>query len=128
MRYRFAHEEVETVLERRFEKDSIKWDDRPLPVTRSNNFGDPNDLIGTASDIRRESDGSLTAEIEWNERGELIKDLVNGPDGAYLTIYGGDVIFGDLHESGDRRNVKSTKLKALFLAVGEDPWQEKASG
>lgn len=43
---------------------ALKWDDsHPYPVLEKSDYTSP--IVGTASDIRREEDGRITAEIDF---------------------------------------------------------------
>lgn len=128
MRYRFAREGILTPIGKHFfEPESIKWDsDRRIPVTWSNNFSDPEALMGYATDIQREDDGWLTAEIEWTEKGRQVEDFVNKD--FFLTVYLNHLEETDTSSQDDgQRTIHSGNLKGIFAAVGgahvTGPWE-----
>lgn len=122
MRYKFAREGIDTVLDTHLNKDSLHWDEKPIVVNYSNEW-DLNNILGTAHDLRREDDGWITAEIEWNEKGELIAHQL-GED-CYLTIYANQVSEQDQRRTGGQRVIRMAKLRAIYATMGSDPWAEK---
>lgn len=128
MRYRFAREGVLTVVNNHFfDPESIRWDSSKLiPVTWENNFSDPEALMGAASDLRREDDGWLTAEIEWNTKGQQVADFINKD--AWLTIHLNKLVETDeTSQDGGLRTIHEGNLLTIFASMRDgDPWEEKA--
>lgn len=128
MRYRFAREGVKTVGSKAFfEPESIKWDpDRPIPVTYSNDIR-PENFIGSASDIRREEDGWITAEIKWNDKGDQVALLLD--ETLWLTVYIHHLLEseGTSLDGSGWRMIKSCDLKVIFATHDGDPWQEESA-
>lgn len=127
MRYRFAREGTKTVGSNAyFEPESLKWDpSKPVIVNFTNDFQADN-VIGKATDIQREDDGWLTAEIEWNDKGDQV--ALNLDKNMWLTIYINHILESDqtsLDGSGWRM-VKSGDLKAIYATTDSDPWEEEA--
>jgi hypothetical protein len=128
MRYRFAREGIDTIIGHHFSPGAIKFEDREYPVTWSNSFM-AEDLIGAAKDLRREDDGTLTAEIHWySGRGEQAGEIVDNSKYGWLTIYGNEVVKKGDYPLGPGRpqiEINSLTLKCLFVCYGlEDPWTE----
>ena len=126
MRYRIAREGVDTIIGNHLEVGALKFEeDKTYVVTWMNNFTVDN-IIGTAHDLRREDDGEITAEIEWNENGDAIVELLG--EKCFVTIYGNEVeqLGGFPKNDGDPQVlVRSVTLKALFVDNGAiDPWTE----
>lgn len=126
MRYRFAREGVKTVGSIAFfSTESIKWDtNRAIIVNYENDFTDPDNIVGKATDLRREDDGWLTAEIEWNDGGEAIKDDIDVS--AWLTVN-----VANLFETEERTIeneewlvINSCELRIIYATAGGDPWVE----
>lgn len=126
MRYRFAREGVLTVVGKHFfDPESIKWDpSRLIPVVWDNNFGNADAVMGTASEIRREDDGWLTAEIAWNQKGIEVEPFINKD--AFLTIHLNKLVETDNSSlEGGRRVIHEGNLLNIYAAPNEkDPWTE----
>ena len=127
MRYRFAREGVKTMGSNAyFEPEGLKWDpDKPLVVNYTNDFRAEN-VVGVATEIRREEDGWLTAEIEWNDKGDQV--ALHLDDTMWLTIYLNHLLENDETDIGGARwrRIKSADLKGIFVTILEDPWAEVA--
>lgn len=126
MRHKFAHEGIDTIIGQRWELGSIKFEeDAEYFVTWDNNFSVEN-IIGKASDIRREDDGTLTAEIDWaeTEKAEQSLDLLDKQ--VFLTVYVNQAVFNRDRDDHGQIVVTSGQLRALFVTMssGEDPWTE----
>lgn len=66
MRQKIAHEGAEYVRGQVVEHGAFVWEeDIDLPVIFSNEWPGMEQMVGWASDIRREEDGVITAEISW---------------------------------------------------------------
>lgn len=71
MRKIIAWEGDEMVPGQILEINSLKWSNEPIPVTRhADDWAQP--PIGNAGDLRREDNGSITAEIELIEELDVI--------------------------------------------------------
>lgn len=127
MRYRFAREGVKTIGSKAFfEPESIKWvPDKSIPVTYENNFSDPGAIMGKASDLRREDDGWLTAEIEWNEKGEAISEEIGKT--LWMTVMVNHILesLERTIENAEWRIVKACDLRVIYASSLEDPWVEE---
>ena len=131
MRYLFAREGVDTVINNHLRPGSLKWEEESLPITWQGR-NTLQDIIGTATELRREDDGCLTAEVLWNSKGQEMLDAlgvdVNTPkSGAWLTIYANHVEEEHLRLRGERmRVIHSATLRYLYVVLcQEDPWKEK---
>ena len=119
MRYRFAVEGIDTEIGNSLEVGSVKMDEPSYPVTLGNNW-QLDSVIGKATELRREDNGELTAEIEWHEKmsEELIAKINTE---MFLTIYANKI--DDERIAARKRLVKSCELRAIFIALDmEDPW------
>lgn len=88
----------------------LKWvDGEKYPVVNGPVFNDPNRIVGTATDIRREENGVVTAEIDF--------DLI---DGLGVTIYANQVERTGSWENNDVV-VTSATIRSFFTTV-EVPW------
>lgn len=129
MRYRFAREGIDTIIGNHLEPGALTWSEVGLPVSWNANWYS-NNLIGMASDIRREDDGWLTAEVKWNTKGEAMIEQVgfdvNDENGTiWLTIYVTDIVEQQRESYNGQRVVKQGILRSLFVTLsGEDPWTE----
>lgn len=129
MRYRFAREGIDTIIGNHLEPGSLTWSEVGLPVSGYADW-DASSIIGMASDVRREDDGWLTAEVKWNERGQLMCDGleqdVNDEGGMlWLTIYATDLTEEGKITPESQRIVHRGTIKALFVTLSpEDPWTE----
>lgn len=128
MRYRFAREGVDTVIGNHLKYGSLLWEET-LPVTwRAGNRLD--DVVGTASEIRREDDGWLTAEVMWNAKGRemfeaLDSDINTSEPGVWLTIFA-HLITEESPQVGAMRVIHQATVKYLFVTLQqEDPWKDK---
>lgn len=92
------------------------WDeDKVYPIEDRPREGNPSvGLIGTARDLRREDDGTITAEVTIPEH-----PMLRG----YLTIFGNKLEFeeGRGVEGPPPILVKSVTIKAIFVDVNT-PW------
>jgi len=117
VRHIIAFEGRETVPGQFLEHGSLKWDeDTKLIVVWQANFDDPRNIIGTGTDIQRDENGVLTAEIEWNDpekMEQLAKDVA-------VTIWANEVN-ADRDKETDNITVHSAKIKAL-LTTPSVPW------
>lgn len=122
MRYRIAREGVHTILGTFFEENSIKWDDdKEYVVTWSNNFSNPEMVMGKATRLQYDEDGWITADIEWNENATTLAAMVNKD--FFLTIYGNQV--EETKGAKGTRLVHSVTLKAIYCAIDQNnPWDE----
>lgn len=122
MRYRIAREGVDTVVGNHLEVGSLKWTDRPLVVLYGSGL-DPKHRLGKATDLLREENGDITAEVEWNDQGsQLLDDFrVNEEGGSYLTIFANKVT--DKQHNG-QRIVEDAHLRSVFITLESDPWAE----
>lgn len=120
MRYRFAREGVKTVVgDHVFMPSSIQWEGS-IPVCLNNDFRQ-SDVIGVATDLRREDEGWLTAEIEWASDMGLDVGTVNQT--SFLTIYGNQLF----RSENDAKEITNITLRSLFLTEG-DPWVDQGIG
>ena len=119
MRYRFAVEGIDTEIGNSLEVGSVKMDEPSYPVTLGNNW-QLDSVIGKATELRREDNGELTAEIEWHEK--MIDELIAKINTEmFLTIYANKI--DDERIAARKRLVKSCELRAIFIALDmEDPW------
>ena len=122
MRARFAREGHDTVLGYHYDVGALQFgENTTYRIFWGNDFRAEN-WIGNASELKREEDGWITAEVEWtNERGEEASEML-GRD-CVLTIYGRHVVYGP--EVNHQKQVKSIELMALFVSImidGDNPW------
>lgn len=94
MRKIISWEGAEKVPHVIFEKDALTWGDEPLPLVWNFQHNDVKALLGNASDLRREEDGSITAELTFNdtEQGNQAQSLAEHGDIAFTT-WSNDLIF-----------------------------------
>lgn len=88
----------------------LKWvEGKEYPVLKSAKFDDPSNILGHATDIRREDNGVITAEIDF--------ELMNG---LGVTIFANKV---ERTGSWEENNVvvTSATIRAFFTTV-EVPW------
>lgn len=79
-RVEIAREGVKTITKNYLEEGALRWDDKPKVITLNANWSDPDAIIGTATDLRRERiDGVCTITAEIGDL-EVPKDFM-------LTIY-----------------------------------------
>lgn len=127
MRYRFAREGVKTIGSKAFfEPESIKWPvDGVIPVFWENNFSDATKLLGSASDLRREEDGWVTADIAWNLKGEEVEGQVNKE--VWLTVFVNHILEKESTDIAgkDWRIIQSCTLRGIYTSALEDPWVEE---
>lgn len=114
MRKTIAREGEEWIPGQLLEVGSLKWGDEPIPVTKSAEWDDLESLIGTATDLRREDDESVTAEIELNEEfASAIADMS-------FTVYCNEVKSIGPREVRPWR-ITSARIRAIFFAPTV-PW------
>lgn len=85
---------------------ALWWDEAPLPITHDPTQAHP---LGWATDLRRESDGSITAEVNDLEL----------PEGVGATIYCTDV---QEEYDNSQRVVSGARVRCLFL-TSDVPWR-----
>lgn len=66
MRRIITWEGVYTIPQTFIEKGALTWDNEPLPVTAQNGT----EILGRATDLRREEDGTITAELTFLDETE----------------------------------------------------------
>lgn len=130
MRYRFARENIDTIIGYHYNEGALKFEEgKTYPVYWENDFSATGNLIGQASVIKREDDGWLLAEIAWvNEKGEQAAQLVADGQG-FVTIYGNEVVKQGSYPASQGNTaqfeVQSVTLKALYVCYdATDPWTE----
>ena len=129
MRYRFAREGIDTIIGNHLKPYSMLWEQAELPINYNANWT-VEALIGVASDIRREDDGQLTAEVKWNDHGlmliEAMHQDVNAKDGTlWLTIVANMILEKGEAGVGTQRVVHQATIRELFVTMHlQDPWAE----
>lgn len=95
-------------------KGALTWDEeKPLPVVLKPSDNGP--LVGLATDLKREDDGAITAEMKFNARNNsVLEDL---PSGLGWTIYASDIKWSDMVET----ILVSGVIREVFLAPSL-PW------
>lgn len=113
MRKIIAWEGEEKIPGQVLETGALKWnDDKPIPVTKSADW-DVTSVIGTATDLRREDNHTITAEIELNEEfAPAIADMS-------FTVYCNQVKGSDVSKEPWR--ISSARIRAIFFAPTV-PW------
>jgi len=119
-RHKFAREGIRVKNNHFFEVDSLVWDEQVV-VTWMFEFS-AKSILGVASNIRREEDGWLSAEIEWSDSqaAEQAKTLLDAKD-VQFTVYCSDVIF----EKGKSLHVSKARIRAVSLAIYARLWEEQ---
>lgn len=122
-RYKIAQENIHTSPGTFFELGALKIEQLSYPVVWS--FGwDTEDFLGTATELKREDDESITAEIEWvADKKDDILVLLEKND-AFLTVYGNNVVQKDVKMGSTKRRVVAVTLRAVSVVPGPDPWLE----
>lgn len=87
------------------------WWTEPIPVTT---HGDWDKVVGKATDIRRNPEGVITAEIEFSE------DYREQFEGQKLDTF----IYGSEIESTSSR-IKRARLHSINVAARYEPFHEK---
>lgn len=95
---------------------SLTWPDSPVPVIWNFGLMNPDDLLGHATDFRREETGEITAEISFNntDKSARIADL---KEELYATIYARDVA------QKMKRGIKVIsycKIAAISICLGSE--------
>lgn len=124
MRYRIAREGIDTIVGNHLEVGALKFDEAGSYVVTWNNDPHVDNIVGNATDLRREEGGWITAEVTWGgEKSPEVSKLVDQEE-AWLTIYATEV--EDHFKSNAQRVVRSATLRALFTTpTPESPWTEK---
>lgn len=109
MRYmisREVHEDIPGVI---LAENSVQWGEDPIPVQLGFNW-EPGAHIGWATDLKRDKNHELTADIQW---------LTDGlPPELGATIYANRVM---AHEYREIRFVESCILRAIIMTM-DIPW------
>lgn len=122
MRYRFAREGIQTKSGHFLEPEALVWEEKPILVVWGNDFSWPDNILGKATDLRREEDGWLTAEIEWTtEKGKQAEKLIDRD--IFLTVYCNKIL-PDTWVEGPVRHVEKANLLSIFTTL-EDTWVRK---
>lgn len=112
MRVPICYEGKETVKGQLITPGALTWSDDPIPISVGSDWSKP--PIGYATDLRREDDGTITAEVP-----DL--DILSNEWG--LSIWANETIEG--HESTeDLRVVDSGHLRAVFWST-DIPWNRE---
>lgn len=100
------------------ESGSLTWGDERIPVTRYARTGDISDLLGYATELRREDDGSITAEVDAGEYTVLLeKDVA-------VTITIKPAVW---EEVDGVKHVTAGKIVEVFMTP-DVPWVGKKPG
>lgn len=127
MRYTLAREGIDTPVGYHYKAGAIKFEaDKEYSVFWTSEFSADDQVIGVATDFRRDEEGLLTAEVVWvGEHGPASGDLVDEGQ-AFLTIYANEVDKTGRHPRtwGDPQSiVNSCTIKALYICVDAiHPW------
>jgi hypothetical protein len=101
------------------EKGALGWpEDKKLPLCWSFNH-DIEHVLGNASDLRREEDGRITAELTFNdsEAGQNAKAVLEHGD-ASATIYANQLV-----EDRKSKRVSAATIRSVEVVVGGlVPW------
>lgn len=94
---------------------ALRWEDEELPLCW--NF-DHNELLGVASDIRREDDGQITAEITIYEETDNQKhaQVVMDHGDVATTVYVTD-LSEHKDEDGNKRIVESGRIRSVNMVL-----------
>lgn len=113
MRKIIAWEGEEKVPGQFLEVGSFKWGNEPIVVTKNTEW-DADSVIGEATDLRREDNGSVTAEIKLQEGFTILLDDLS------FTVY-----CNDLKSIGSRgfppSRLSSARIRAIFADTSV-PW------
>jgi hypothetical protein len=105
MRQQIAQEIIEAVEGQILDDGCLKWEEgKKYPI-----FFDTEAFVGYATDIRREADGVITAEVSWSGNSSY----------KGTTVYATKAII-NRDEDGFMR-VKTAELTSLFVAT-DVPW------
>ena len=112
MRQQISQEsQLESVPGQVWYPGSHVWDEEPIPIFLNSEYQDwRTNKIGTATDIRREDDGRITAEIEYEV------DAV--PPLLATTVF---CIDTEWHMFEDILFITKGHIKSLFLTI-DCPW------
>lgn len=117
MRVTFAHEGIEKVPGHFLEKNSVHWDSGPIPLIWD---FQTEKLLGTASELRREENGELTAEIDVDTLDANARALFSDC---------GTTFFGQIDKDGwtqeddtGLQRISDVKVRALVMSPNM-PWR-----
>lgn len=115
MRVQIAQEGSEVIPQQLLLDGSLKWSDAPVSITNQVGI-----LLGSATNIRRETDGMITAELDlvddfWTELEPIKKDI------------GFTIAASSTLESweGPLRIIHEAPIREVFLTPGV-PWNAEA--
>jgi hypothetical protein len=121
-----CYEGVEKVSGQLIEVGALKWEEgKDYPVVWAFNFAGP--PIGNARDIRREEDGSVTADVDIHDERMTQNDLLQ--DFA-VTISGSNTEV-KIDQERNLNTFSSVKLRGLSLVIHGlhgVPWKWKMEG
>lgn len=117
MRKIISWEGAEKVPNIVFEPGALQWDEGQIPVIWSFIHNDPKMLLGHARDLRREADGSVTAEIVFDdtEQGGHAKTVAGHGDVAFTT-WSDEVIS---KQDQGKKLVHSAKIRSISAVLSE---------
>jgi hypothetical protein len=123
LRYRIAREGIDTIVGNHLEVGALKFDATETYIVTWNNDFHVDNIVGNATDLRREEGGWITAEVTWSgEKSPEVSKLVDREE-VWLTIYATQV--EDQRRINAQRVVSSATLRALYLTPGlKSPWTE----
>ena len=102
------------------EKGALTWGDDPIPVCWNFQY-DIENLLGNATDLRREDDGSITAEItfdEENEKQRQAKEVLEHGD-VTTTVYVTNLAEADRRTTGPKRSVTAGRIRTVNLVMAD---------
>lgn len=110
MRSIIAQENGEPITGRVIEADALVWSEGPIPITVYP-FQKPSTILGAATELRREDNGDITAEV-----GDL-----EPPLGSGFTISANELL---TKRVGRVEKITHARIREIFISDGL-PWARK---
>jgi hypothetical protein len=110
MRVVIAFEGKQTLKHQSLLPNALKWDEEPIPISVNADWSKP--PVGMATDIQRDDEGVITAEVD--------ESIV--PEGYSATIYCDKLVGTREQKNGeDVYVVGSARIRALYFTTAV-PW------